>query len=333
MTRSHRLGFALAALLTIAVAAPQARAAEPSAADAETALRLFKDGKTLRDNGDTPGALAKFRAAYALAETPITALELGRTYAMLGKLVEAREILLAVARIPARKNESQKSIDSRQEADALAAAMQPRLASLTVHVKGAPQSPPKISVDGVPVPPDAASQPRVVNPGRHVVVLDVNGRTAQAEVTVEEGKTRDVELEAPAGPAPPPSPPPPPPVAISSEPPAGHATSPLVYVGFGTAAAGLAVGTIAGLVTLSKAGSLKDVCRNGRCPPSAQSDLDSSSTTGAIATVGFVVAGVGIGVGVAGLFLGKSEPPPATTTAPSARLFVSPTGGGVRGTF
>ena len=332
MARSHKLGFALAALLSVAVAAPQVHADEPSAADAETALQLFKDGKALRDKGDIPGALSKFRAAYALAETPITALELGRTYAMLGKVIEAREILLGVARIPARKNESQKSLDARPDAAALAAAMQPRLASLTVHVKGAPQAPPKISVDGVQVPPAAASEPRVVNPGRHVVVLDVNGRTAQAEVTVEEGQSRDVELEAPAGPVAPP-PPPPPPVVVPGEPQSGHGTSPLVYVGFGTAVAGLAVGTIAGLVTLSKAGSLKDVCRDGRCPPSSQSDLDSSSTTGAIATVGFIVAGVGIGVGVAGLFLGKSEPPPATNGGPSARLFVSPTGGGVRGTF
>lgn len=328
MPRSHKLGFALAALLSVAVAAPQARADEPSAADAETALQLFKVGKALRDKGDIPGALAKFRAAYALAETPITALELGRTYAMVGKLLEAREILLGVARLPARKNESQKSVEARRDAEVLAADIKPRLASVTVRVKGAPQPPPKIRVDDVVVPPAAASEPRVVNPGRHVVVLDVNGRTTQGEVTVEEGQSREIELVAPAGPEEPP-----PPAVVRGDEQVSHGRSPLVYVGFGTAVAGLAVGSIAGFMTLSKAGSLKDVCRDGRCPPSAQSDLDSSSTTGTIATIGFVVAGLGVGVGLAGLFLFDNEPPPASSTAPSARLFVAPTGAGVRGTF
>lgn len=331
MPRSRLLCFVVATFLSLAVAAPQARADEPSAADAETALQLFKDGKALRDQGDIPGSVAKFRAAYALVETPITAMELGRTYAMLGKLLEARELLLAVARIPPRKNESQKSLDARRDAEALAAAIQPRLASVTVQVKGAsPQSPPKISVDGVVVPAAAANEPRVVNPGHHVVVLDVGGRTTQGEITVEEGQSRSIVLEAPARPEEPPPPPPPPP---PHEEHVSHGRSPLVYVGFGTALAGLAVGTVTGLMTLSKAGTLKDECRDNRCPPSAKSDLDSSSTTGTIATVGFIVAGAGIGVGVAGLFLSKSEQPPENNGAPSARLFVSPTGAGLRGTF
>jgi len=328
--RSRLLVFVVATLLSLAVAAPQARADEPSAADAETALQLFKDGKALRDQGDIPGSVAKFRAAYALVETPITAIELGRTYAMLGKLTEAREILLAVARIPARKNESQRSLDARRDAGALATAIQPRLASVTVQVKGAnPQSPPKISVDGVVVPAAAAHEPRIVNPGRHVVVLEVGGRTTQGEISVEEGQSRSIVLEAPAHSAEPP----PPTLPVPHDEQVSHGRSPLVYVGFGTAVAGLAVGTVTGLMTLSKAGSLKDVCRDNRCPPSAQSDLDSSSTTGTIATIGFVVAVAGIGVGVAGLFLSRSEPPPDGSGAPTARLFVSPTGAGVRGTF
>lgn len=329
MPRSRKLGLVFAALLSMAVAAPPAHAGEPSAADAETALQLFKAGKVLRDKGDIPGAFAKFRAAYALVETPITALELGRTYAMLGKLLEARETLLAVARIPPMKNESAKGTEARRDAQALAADIKPRLASVTVRVKGAaPESAPKISVDGVVVPPDAASEPRLVNPGHHVVELEVDGRTAKQEITVTEGQSRVLELEAPAGGAEAP-----PPKAVASDQQRGRGPSPLVYAGFGTAVAGLAVGTVAGLLTLGKAGSLKDVCRDGRCPPSAQSDLDASSTTGAIATVGFVVAGVGVGVGLAGLFLFESAPPRVSSAAPSARLFVSPSGAGVRGTF
>ena len=89
----------LVATLVAPVVTPSARADEPSAADAETALALYKTGKQMRDSGDAKGALEKLRAAYALVETPIIALELGRTYAALGKLVEAREVLAVYSNV------------------------------------------------------------------------------------------------------------------------------------------------------------------------------------------------------------------------------------------
>src|SRR3954468_21664980 len=97
--RARRLAFVLSLSLAagIVVTASPARA-EPTAADSETALQLYKDGKALRDGGDLQGALAKLRAAYALVQTPLTALELGRTQIALGQLLEAREVLLAVSR-------------------------------------------------------------------------------------------------------------------------------------------------------------------------------------------------------------------------------------------
>ncbi len=315
---------ALVALVSTTAVTSLAPAQEPTAADAETALQLYKEGKARREHGDLPAALEKLRAAYALVETPITALELGRTYAMMGKIVEAREILLGVARLPVRKNESKKATEARAESEKLATELKPRLATLTVRVKGDDKPAPKISVDGVVVPPEAATVPRIVNPGAHVVVLEVDGRTKQADVTLREGESREIEVEAPAGAAsekPPPSDQPAPSQASGR--------SPLVYAGFGTAVVGLAVGAVTGLLTLSKASSLDDVCRGDRCPPSAQSDLDSASTMGTISTVAFAVAGAGLAVGAAGLLLSKSEP----TTSPSARIFVVPGGAGLRTTF
>lgn len=316
---------AIVALVTTSTAAPLARAQEPTAADAETALQLYKEGKERREHGDLPAALEKLRAAHALVETPITALELGRTYAMMGKLVEAREILLTVARLPVRKNESKKAAEARAESEKLAAELKPRLSTITVRVKGDKKQTPKISVDGVLVPPEAASVPRVVNPGTHVVVLDVDGRTNEGRVTVREGESREIEVEAPSGQA---SDKPQPPTDHPDRP-EGSGRSPLVYAGFGTAVVGLAVGTVTGILTLSKASSLDDTCRGDRCPPSAKSDLDSASTMGTISTVAFVVAGAGLAVGAAGLFLSKSEPQPG----PSARIFVTPAGAAIRGTF
>ncbi|MBL8611327.1 MAG: hypothetical protein JNL38_28545 [Myxococcales bacterium] len=331
------------ALTTLAAPTP-ARAGEPTAADAETALALYKSGKQLRDSGDLKGALEKLRAAHALVETPLTAIELGKTYAALGQIVEAREVLLSVARMPPRKNESQKAAEARTESAELAVSLRTRLAQLTIKLKGAaPSSSPKVTVDGAVVPAEAALAPRVVNPGAHVVVVEIDGERAQKDVSLAEGESRDVEIDAPAPSRPPPvqpppvqPPPPPPPAQPPPPPPAPPADSGgrsplrplLVYGGLGTAALGLGVGVVTGVVTLSKAGSLKDRCVDGRCPPDASSDLDATKTFGTISTIGFVAFGVGAAAAAVGFFA-----LPAGGSGASTGIYLGPGGGGLRGTF
>jgi hypothetical protein len=245
---------------------------------------------------------------------------------MMGKLVEAREILLSVPRIPIRKNESQKAVEARKDAETVAAELKPRLASITLRFQADASALRKITVDGVEVPREAAGAPRIVNPGRHVIVVEANGKTVESEVTLSEGQAREVALEIPPAPTEGPPPPPPPPPGGETTPSGGR--SPLVYAGFGTAIVGIGVGTVTGILTLSKAGSLKDTCRDERCPPSAQSDLDGASATGAISTVAFAIGAAGLAVGIVALVLDKGPTPAA-----SARIVVSPTGAGLRGTF
>lgn len=330
MDARARLAGLAALLAALHVAAPAA-AREPTAAEAQSALELYKDGKQRRESGDLPKALEKLRAAYALVETPITALELGRTHAMMGHLVEAREILMGVARIPVRKNESAKAHEARTEAARLADELKPRLATLTLKITGAePSGGASVRVDGVELPPAAWTAPRIVNPGRHIAEIERDGKKTEKIVTLKEGEALDVTVSAPAATqasAPPadgpPEPPPPAP-----EPKGG--TSPLVYAGFGTAIVGVGVGAVTGILTLSKASSLDEACRDGRCPPSAQSDIDSGSTTGTISTVAFIVAGAGVAVGVVGIVLsGKGDAPKQGR----ASLALTPGGAMIHGTF
>src|SRR5690242_13340717 len=103
------LGPALASVASVA-------SAEPTAADLESARDLFKEGQALRAKGDLEGALTKFKAADALAGTPITGVELGKTLLQMGKLVEAREGFLSVGRIPTKPNESPQTKKARAEA-------------------------------------------------------------------------------------------------------------------------------------------------------------------------------------------------------------------------
>ena len=82
----------LAIALGVAGAAlpPRPALAEPTAAEFQTARELFKQGTRLRAAGDLPGAIEKFRAADELVRTAITGLELAKTEAQAGQLVEAR---------------------------------------------------------------------------------------------------------------------------------------------------------------------------------------------------------------------------------------------------
>jgi hypothetical protein len=100
--------------------APAALAQSSHADDVARARDLFVQGTDLRDAGNTAGALEKLKAARDLAPNPITALELGRTYMMLGMPLEARDALLSVAAMPAQPDESARATQARQDAAKLA---------------------------------------------------------------------------------------------------------------------------------------------------------------------------------------------------------------------
>lgn len=181
--------------LPLVLAATAARADDSNAADRETARIAFADGNKLRDEGNVRGALEKYKAAFALAPTPVTALEVGRAESDLGRLVEAREALLHVESMPS-KNESPKAQAARAEAASMAAKLVSRIPKITLRVTGPIESA-SITIDGVAIPRDALSVTRVLNPGRHVALAIVAGHTAQQTFDVREGETREVVLDLP----------------------------------------------------------------------------------------------------------------------------------------
>jgi hypothetical protein len=181
--------------LPLVLVAASARADDANAGDRETARIAFADGNKLRDEGNVRGALEKYKAAFALAPTPVTALEVGRAESDLGRLVEARETLLRVESMPSR-NESPKSQAARAEAAAIAAKLVSRIPKVTLHVYG-PVDTASITIDGVAIAREALTVARVVNPGRHVALAIVGGHTAQQIFEVREGEMREVTLDLP----------------------------------------------------------------------------------------------------------------------------------------
>jgi len=309
----------------VAVAAgltPRAACAdEPSAVDIAQARDLFNDGRRLRERGDLPGALEKLKAAYALAPTPIIGLELGHAYEQMSELVEAREAYLAIGRMSVLRSETGRSAKAREEAERLAGGLRARIPSLTVHITGAEASTVTVTIDGAALPSNALLAPRPVNPGKHEVVASAAGRPSVTRTAdLAEAETKVVELDVGAGVA---ATAPTAPLNVtpsaSPVPRGGQGPGPLVYTGFGLAAAGIVVGSITGVVAMSKASSVKQACSGLDCPVSVDGDLQTGRTLGNVSTASFIVAGVGIVAGAIGLVL-----PHRTEESSASRLPVTP---------
>jgi hypothetical protein len=187
---------ALTFALLSALGSHRAAAQERSASDVAQGREFFNQGKDLRGKGDLTGALEKLKAAHALANTPITGIELGRTYQLLGQLVEAEEAFLSVARIPVLPQETGRSATARRESATLAEQVRVRIPSLLVRINGVTADSVAVTIDGAVVPKEALAGPRMVNPGRHhVSAKTTSGGAAETDVDVKEAEARDIELK------------------------------------------------------------------------------------------------------------------------------------------
>jgi PEGA domain len=290
------------------------------AGDPAAAREQVKLGYQLAQDGKCEEAIPHFVESLKLDAKAITLINLAsceeKTAHLadaLGHWVEAR------ARAQAEGNAG-----IEEEAEKRAKALEPRLPKLTVVVEGAPADA-EVTRDGVALGTASMGVPLPVNPGAHVLVVRAKGHedTTQS-VSLGEGETKRVELklgaprkEIVAAPIAKPR-------APDNEP---GGISPLVFIGFGTALVGIGVGTVTGIMAFGKASTAKDACPNNACTPAGLDAVDSGRTLGTISTIGFIVGGVGAGVGVYGLLFGQ---PKAST---SVAVSLGPTGGGLRGTF
>ena len=329
------------ALVVVAILACTkiAFAGPPSAADVATARELYKQGADALDAGNAPLAVEKLTAGWSLAKTPVIGTDLAMAHLKLGHLVEARESALAVMRLPVSPDETTRSTQARLAAEQLSDKLAARIPKLTINIDGLAGHDGTLTVDSNTVPLVAASAPRAMNPGAHrVAIVTDDARHAEVDVTLVEGKETPITLSLPAPKTNAQSTQEPPPHAnpIALPPPEDRpqraGTSPLVWIGVATTGVGLAVGAISGAFALAEASTVKQFCtgvgadKMNYCDPAHTGDLSAANTAGAIATVGFIAAGVGVAVLVTGFVVGGKKQ--------TARLvpIVGPTFG-VAGTF
>jgi hypothetical protein len=302
-----------------------------SAADRETARELLTRGQELRESGDLAAALRALTQAHALATTPITTFELARTHAQARHYVQARELALSVARIAPGAKESEQAHAARTEAAELAEQLHAKIATLNVTLQGVPAGREVVlTVDGTPIASAAVGAPLRLDPGAHAVAARVGkGPESRADVTLAEGETKPIIVAVTVVDEPPP-------VldaktdaaatGTSTLSPAADSagTSAVVWLGFGTAVVGLGVGTVTGLLAISRAGTSE--CDGTRCTGAGLSDIDTGRSLALVSTISMAVAVAGACVGIYGLTWGAPR-------RAGLRVLPSLAGASLAGTF
>jgi len=316
-----------------------AQADDVDATDRETARKLMDRGKSSFESGDYQSALEAFEGADKIMGVTTTGLWVGKTLVELGRLVEARDKLYKVSRIPEPPQENEVLARARREAADLQGKVAPRIPEVTLNLDGWDgESRLEVVIDGDAIRTDIATLPRGLNPGPHdLSIKAADYATVKLTFTLGEGEQKQLrvvltpgegELVDDAAP-----PPPPDPNNGQADAEQGGLT-PLFWTGLGIAGAGVIVGSITGGLSLADASKAKEGCVDNVCPPGGESTRDRSLTLSYVSTASFAVAGVGAVLGVVGLLIGSEEPEvEADTTGLVLAPWVGPTSLGLQGTW
>ncbi len=319
--RLRSVAVSLAFALSLGIAAsPEARA--QSDADRATARSLGQEGQQAFENKDYPTAEDRFRRADKMVHAPTLVLGLARALAAEGKYVEAQESYNRIIRegLPAGAPDVFRRAleDAKKEVDAVAAKV--GAVTITVKAAGGTDIPdPQVVLDEHPINSASLGVRRAIDPGPHVLRATADGyKPGELRFSMTEGGSADEPLTlekdlsaAPVAAAPAPAAAP---VAAASPdlaPAPSKARKIAPWVAFGVGGAGLVVGGITGILAMGKHSTLAGECSPTCATTTAQSDLSSYHTIGAISTVGFIVAGVG---GAVGAILLVTQPKTVPTT-------------------
>jgi hypothetical protein len=176
--------------------------------------------------------------------------------------------------------------DWEQKARERAAALAPTLSRLTIVVPEGTPADVQVTRDGAPVVSSEIGVAIPVDPGAHVVRATASGRdpwTANVSIRASDSKTISVTFAASKATGP-----------SGADDTVGSAQRTFAIVLGGVAVAGIAVGTIGGVVAMNKNNeSKKDCPSDGPCPSDAAFDANESASQWAVvSTVGFISAGV-----------------------------------------
>jgi hypothetical protein len=250
-----------AVLLVAALAsASAARAASPE--DRAAARKHTSQAQELQKQGRVAEACQHWQEVERLDPKLPALMELAECTEQLGQVVEA-QAYWTMARERAKHDEKPQS---KARAEAKLAAVQKRVAQLTLQLAPGTPAGAQVLCDDQPLEPASLGQPRPMNPGAHVIVVKLAGHDdAKLSVTLADAAQQTLALSV--GPAStsgvaaaPASAPPPPPVTATAAPAVPPAPPPPAPAPVGWWSGPHQVGVLAGAVGLAAIGGGSVLC-------------------------------------------------------------------------
>jgi hypothetical protein len=186
----------------------------------------------------------------------------------------------------------------------------------------------KVTMDGVPVAERLAGAPLPIDPGEHAFTFEASGQpTLQKNLVIREGE-KDRRERLTMGDTPPPlAAQPLAAIPVATAPKESSSTSSglgaqkiLAIVAAGAGVVGVGVGSVFGLMTLSKKSDAQAVCPSLCATDEGVSKWNDAKSAATVSTVAFVVGAVGLAGGAALWFTARSE----ASTGQSAQLGIGP---------
>ena len=181
---------ALVAACAAGLAPRTASAQSDTATEAQRteAAERFDRGLRLFNHGDTAGALAEFRRAYALIPNVLVLYNIGLVYAQMGRPVEASDALEQVLASPGALSPERLATARRTRDEQLA---QTAEITVTANVEGA-----TVEVDGVEAGKLPLTRPMRVTSGSHVIGTIAAGfAPLRREVTIASRETQSLQFD------------------------------------------------------------------------------------------------------------------------------------------
>jgi len=302
-SRSTSIGIALGLLM---VAEPSRVMGQQVAANADV---LFEQGRREMLQGDLASACDKLRRSDELDPAPGTKLNLGECEALRGRVATAWRLLILVERQLASDDVRLPIARNKREA------VERRVPKLSIKLLSEAPADTRIRLGALELGAEELANPIALDPGRSELVISAAGHIAyRVPVDLEEGKTTHVVLQPPV------------PMASTTvprplaRPPVTRPTSPhytqkitpisapssqsqaygpgsaILWVGV----ASVAAGSIAGLFTLDARRVNMEHCSASTqtCDELGRAAASRGRWLGALTTTGWILGGVGIGLGI-----------------------------------
>jgi tetratricopeptide (TPR) repeat protein len=320
------------------------------------ARAIGEEGLALYDQGKYVDALDRFERADDLIKAPTLGLMAARSLEKLGRLVEASERYQQVAGMKVDAGATEAFKQAQAAATKEREALVPRIPNVEVSVAGpGAEQVTSLMLDGRRLPPEKTGSARPisakipVDPGDHRLEAKAEAGEAFERFSLSEGATERVVLTLTGSPnkllVPPGKGAAEPGQAAkdsSSSPPPerkGKTQETIGWVSLGVGAAGVAVGVVTGSIAAGKhAGFTDPPCNDDlkTCPAEFQDDIDSYNTLRPVSSVGFIVGGVGLGVGAVLLLTlprGGARYSTSNSSGVTVTPWIGPASAGFRGTF